>query len=65
VLNRPFLLTLPAPVLRILFGEFADEGLLASARVIPHRLTDAGFQFDHPELAEAFRFLLGYRVKAS
>jgi NAD dependent epimerase/dehydratase family enzyme len=37
----------------------ADEILLASARVRPQRLIDAGFRFAHPELGEALQALLG------
>jgi len=39
-------------------GEMADEGLLASARVIPAQLTQSGFQFRHPQLALALDALL-------
>jgi len=59
VLNRPFLLTVPAPALRVLFGELADAALLASIRVQPARLTASGFAFDHPELEPALRSVLG------
>ena len=59
VLGRPYLLTIPPPALRLMFGEFADEGLLASLRVLPRRLRETGFAFDHPELAAALRFVLG------
>jgi uncharacterized protein (TIGR01777 family) len=59
VVRRPYLLTLPAPALRLLFGEFADEGLLASLRVLPRRLRESGFGFDHPELGGALCFVLG------
>ncbi|HET6572446.1 MAG TPA: TIGR01777 family oxidoreductase [Fimbriiglobus sp.] len=58
VLRRPFLMTLPAPVLRVLFGEAADEALLTSLRVRPRKLLDTGFAFDHPHLEAALRALL-------
>ncbi len=58
-LGRPYLLTVPAPVLRLLFGELADAALLASARVLPRRLTETGFAFDHPDVAAGLRFVLG------
>jgi uncharacterized protein (TIGR01777 family) len=51
-LHRPAILPLPAFVLRLLFGELADEGLLASARVYPRRLTAAGFEFHDPAIGE-------------
>ena len=59
VLNRPYLLTVPAPALRLLFGELADAALLASTRVQPARLTAAGYAFDHPDLVFALRSVLG------
>jgi hypothetical protein len=52
--HRPALLPAPAFALRLAFGEMADEALLASARVLPKRLTQAGFVFAHPTLPEAF-----------
>lgn len=59
VLGRPYLLTIPAPALRLIFGEMAQEALLASTRVLPGRLMETGFTFDHPDLATALRFVLG------
>jgi uncharacterized protein len=53
ILRRPAIFTIPATAARLAFGELADEGLLASARVIPQRLLDAGFQFRFPELESA------------
>ena len=59
VLHRPAWLGIPAPVLHLLFGELAEEGLLASARVAPGRLVDTGYQFRHPTLTGALEHLLG------
>lgn len=59
VLRRPYLLTLPAPALRLLFGELADAALLSSTRAVPAKLTATGFAFDHPGLEGALRFVLG------
>jgi len=42
----------PGPVLRLGLGEAAIE-LLTSARVVPKRLLDSGYQFRHPTLPEA------------
>ena len=58
VLHRPTLLTVPAFVLRALGGEMAQEMLLASQRVIPERLLEAGFNFEDIELEPALRKLL-------
>lgn len=57
-LHRPALLPVPAGVARLAFGELADEGLLASAGVIPQQLLASGFQFKFPELDSALADLL-------
>lgn len=59
VLNRPTVMPMPALAARALFGEMADEMLLASSRVLPSRLSTAGFPFRHPTLEEALCHLLG------
>jgi uncharacterized protein (TIGR01777 family) len=61
VLHRPTLLTVPAFALRALGGEMAEEMLLASQRVLPTRLLEAGFEFEDPELEPALRELLQTR----
>ena len=58
VLHRPTLLAVPAFVLRALAGEMGEEMLLASQRVIPKRLLEAGFSFEDAELEPALRKLL-------
>ena len=55
VIHRPALIPVPATALRLLFGEMADETILASARVGPERLLEAGFRFRYPELEAALR----------
>jgi uncharacterized protein len=59
VLNRPTALAMPAFAARLAFGEMADEMLLASQRVIPRKLNDAGFEFQQPELEDALRKNVG------
>jgi len=58
VLHRPAALTVPAFAIRFMLGEMADEMLLASARMHPRRLLEAGYVFQHPELEGALRHLL-------
>ncbi len=58
VLRRPTLLPLPAFAAKLLLGELAEEGLLASQRVRPTRLLEAGFEFAYPELEGALRRVL-------
>jgi uncharacterized protein len=57
--HRPAILPAPAFALRLAFGEMAGEALLASARVLPTRLLQAGYRFHHPTLAQAFAAALG------
>ncbi|HLI43668.1 MAG TPA: TIGR01777 family oxidoreductase [Acidimicrobiales bacterium] len=53
-LHRPAALAVPPAALRLALGRGpADEMLLASQRVRPARLIEAGFEFRHPELASA------------
>lgn len=60
VLHRPTLLPLPAIAAHMALGEMADELLLASTRVKPARLLSAGYQYQHPELEEALRHIVGH-----
>jgi uncharacterized protein (TIGR01777 family) len=59
VLSRPTALAMPAFAARLAFGEMADEMLLSSQYVVPKRLTDAGFQYQYPELEAALRRYVG------
>ena len=59
VLGRPTLFPLPASGARLLFGEMADEMLLASTRVVPRKLERSGFRFHDPRLEGALARLLG------
>ena len=59
VLSRPTALAMPAFAVRLAFGEMADEMLLTSQRVIPKRLSDAGYEFHQPELEGALRKHVG------
>jgi uncharacterized protein (TIGR01777 family) len=58
VLSRPTVLPVPAHGLRLIFGEMADATLLASTRVVPQRLLQVGFQFQHSALEPALRAVL-------
>jgi uncharacterized protein (TIGR01777 family) len=51
-LRRPAVAAVPALALRIVLGEFAVEAL-ASQRIMPGRLTQAGFSYAHPTVASA------------
>lgn len=51
--HRPALLPIPAFAVRLAFRDFADEGVLASARVVPQKLLASGFAFRFPTLEAA------------
>ena len=58
-LGRPTVLTVPSFALGLALGsDMTEEMLTASARVLPHRLQNSGFQFQHPTLAEALASVL-------
>ena len=58
-LHRPTVVPVPGFGPKLLFGgELVDELLLASQRVRPHRLQEAGFTFARPELGPALDALL-------
>jgi hypothetical protein len=59
--HRPAVLPAPAFALRLALGALANETLLASARVLPAKLGDAGFQFMHPTVDHALAAALGTR----
>ena len=51
--GRPAILSIPAFATKLMFGQMAEEALLASARVQPRKLIEAGFQFSMPDLEQA------------
>ena len=57
-LHRPTLLPAPGFALRLAFGEMAQATILASERVLPARLSAAGFHFEYPEIEAALRAVL-------
>lgn len=59
VLHRPAILPVPSIGPKLLLGgELADALLFTGQRVLPHALSHAGFQFEHPTLDIALRALL-------
>ena len=59
-MHRPAVLPAPAFGLKLLLGgQFAEEVLLASQRVVPRVLEESGFEFAHPTLGEAFEAIFG------
>ena len=58
VLKRPTPFPMPAPVVRLMFGEMGDELLLSSTRVAPVRLEQAGYEFRHTDFEQALKDLI-------
>ncbi|WAH97884.1 TIGR01777 family oxidoreductase [Arthrobacter sp. MMS18-M83] len=57
-LHRPAFLRVPAPALRlVLGGHLAEELVLANQRMEPAKLMAAGFDWQHPALADAARWV--------
>jgi len=59
VLWRPTIFPLPVFAAHLMFGEMADNLLLASTRVEPKRLLASGYEFRYPQLKGALRHALG------
>ncbi|SDZ95171.1 TIGR01777 family oxidoreductase [Microbulbifer marinus] len=57
-LHRPSLLRTPAWLLKLMFGEMAEELLLASQRMEPRTALDSGYSFQFPTLEQALADLL-------
>ena len=50
--HRPALMLVPVPALKVAIGGVSSD-ILSSARVLPRRLLDEGYQFQHPAIAGA------------
>ena len=59
VLHRPTVAAVPAFAITLALGEMGENTVLASQRVKPQRLLDAGYRFGYPHIEEALRFELG------
>lgn len=59
VLRRPTILRVPAPVVRVLFGQMGETTLLRGTPVLPAKLLNRGFEFQEPDLEGALRWELG------
>jgi NAD dependent epimerase/dehydratase family enzyme len=57
-LHRPTILPVPRMALELIFGEMADETLLASQRALPRVLLSSGFVFESPTIDEALARVL-------
>ena len=57
-LQRPDFLTMPAFMVKILFGEMGEELLLQGQKVIPAKILASGFEFKYANLNTALKNLL-------
>jgi len=55
VLGRPTFTTVPAFALKFALGQMAEDTAVASQRIVPRRLNEAGFRFELPTLEAALR----------
>jgi uncharacterized protein len=58
VLNRPVLMKIPAFMVKVIFGDMADEMLLASTRVTPKVLMEADYNYQDQSLESVLRYCL-------
>jgi uncharacterized protein (TIGR01777 family) len=59
VLRRPAFIPTPPLAIRVLFGKMGVALTTESTKVIPERLIDSGYVFEHAELEPALRDSLG------
>jgi uncharacterized protein (TIGR01777 family) len=58
ILHRPAIMPAPAFMMRLVLGEFSQV-LLGSQRTVPRKLLDHGFEFQYPEIGQAFEAIVG------
>lgn len=58
VLSRPTIFPVPAFVMKLAFGQMAEEVLLTSQRVEPAKLASSGYPFHHSDLRKALESIV-------
>lgn len=58
VLHRPLFLRIPVSILKIVFGEIAQEVFLPSTCAKPEKLLQSNYSFAFPELEKALKHML-------
>lgn len=53
VLNRPMFLNMPSFIVKIIFGEMGEALLLNGQKVLPNKITKAGYSFEFSNLKQA------------
>ena len=59
VFSRPAFFVIPKWLAMGLWGDMGKETLLTSARVVPEKLLESGFLFEHDEITPALKDMLG------
>ena len=59
VLKRPAVVPMPAPMVKLLFGQMGDELMVQGQSVIPQKLQQKGFQFKYSQLESALVEIIG------
>jgi len=59
VLRRPTVIPMPRIIGRLVLGKMVDDLMIASARVLPHKLAGTGFGFQFEDLESGLRAILG------
>lgn len=60
VMNRPVFLKLPAPLIKLMFGQMGKELLLSGQYVYPERLLNEGFTFIYPTIDSTLKKEFAY-----
>lgn len=58
ILRKPALFSIPPFMLKLVYGEMADELLLSSVKVQPKRLLEYGYEFLYPTIDKALKHLI-------
>jgi len=58
-LHRPTLFPMPAPIVKLIFGEMGEASLLSGQRVASVMLQSSGYKFKHIEIGEALQSMVG------
>lgn len=53
VINRPYLIKTPEVVLRLIFGQMAEEIMIQGQKVLPQKALNHGFHFVYPTLEKS------------
>lgn len=57
-LGRPTIFPVPTPVAKVVFGEMGEEMLLGGQKVLPSKLTKAGFAFEDADIDDAVKSVI-------